>query len=698
MRLGKAIKRIVALTAGTTLLGTTLLGAMAADLASYPSPFIADGVFDGLIVIGEAAATGDVIGAIDIAASLQSDSVSKVAISGSGVSVSGGKVDEVAINTGLNTDFGTLEDNDIAGLQDTDLTIDIDDTEDTYDFHDEITLGAGIIVETGLTAANTDEDFGDKVFLVVAKDSVAYNYVFDDTLAQGNMIEDATTDDPITIDFMDRNLKITGATNTSMTVEVGTEQYLNAGDSVTVDGQEFTLIKCSATAAVVESEGQTETISLNDQKKFGSMKVKVTEIFNDDGTVDDSATLLIGDETTKTYDDGDEYIGMDKDDPDWVWDLANLGTGTPTIGILYDQTLDDSDEVIYLGDTLDLPNGFASIGIDSINQDGYQDYKIEVVTEDLGDSTGADWITSAGVLHFECLGGNDDGFIINTTLETDDIYVYTNGSSDAYIFYKDDSDNKIKEVKEVINGTTTADVFTIDFADTSLGIDLKIKDGSFNWTIDAPNQDIIYVTESSTNKFMYVGDSDGDTVTALDVQAGGVDISGWDSDTKTQDGIILVSYEDTDSSDEYQFSIPEDDTDYKVNVVVKTAGGVVSSASGTADKVNPIAVGMAVLDKDATVGAENLIVVGGPCANTIAAELLGNPDPCGEGFEMGKAKIKAFDNSGKVSILVAGYEALETQGASRVLANYDDSDYAMSGDEVEVVVTSLSSIEVSAVG
>jgi len=83
MKIGKAIKRIVALTAGTTLLGTTLLGAMAADLANYPSPFIADGVFDGLIVIGEKAATGDVIGAIDIAASLQSDAVSKVAISGS---------------------------------------------------------------------------------------------------------------------------------------------------------------------------------------------------------------------------------------------------------------------------------------------------------------------------------------------------------------------------------------------------------------------------------------------------------------------------------------------------------------------------------------------------------------------------------------------------------------------------------------
>ena len=133
----------------------------------------------------------------------------------------------------------------------------------------------------------------------------------------------------------------------------------------------------------------------------------------------------------------------------------------------------------------------------------------------------------------------------------------------------------------------------------------------------------------------------------------------------------------------------------KANVVVKTTGASVASTSGTSQSVNPIAVGMGVLDKDATVGDENLIVVGGPCANTIAAELLGNPDPCGEGFEMGKAKLKAFDSGSKVSILVAGYEAMETQGACRVLADYED--YALSGDDMEVTVTSLTDLEVAAV-
>jgi len=49
-----------------------MLSAMAAaDLSTYPTPFVEDGVFNALIVVGEAAATQDVLGAIDIATSLQ---------------------------------------------------------------------------------------------------------------------------------------------------------------------------------------------------------------------------------------------------------------------------------------------------------------------------------------------------------------------------------------------------------------------------------------------------------------------------------------------------------------------------------------------------------------------------------------------------------------------------------------------------
>ena len=129
----------------------------------------------------------------------------------------------------------------------------------------------------------------------------------------------------------------------------------------------------------------------------------------------------------------------------------------------------------------------------------------------------------------------------------------------------------------------------------------------------------------------------------------------------------------------------------QVEALVFVTGGDVqtsTAAGGSGVRVNPIRVGIAVLDSDVKYDQANMIVVGGPCANSAAAALLKNPVNCGEGFTAGNAIIKYFDTGNNVAILVAGYESQETQGASRVLAQY--SDYMLSGDEVEVTVTSLS--------
>lgn len=91
MRLNKAIKKIVALGTGATMVGATFLGAMAAaDLADYPSPFIKDGKFSGVLVVGDKAAAEDIIGVTDILGSLQFSATKKVGVSTTaGVSVEG---------------------------------------------------------------------------------------------------------------------------------------------------------------------------------------------------------------------------------------------------------------------------------------------------------------------------------------------------------------------------------------------------------------------------------------------------------------------------------------------------------------------------------------------------------------------------------------------------------------------------------
>jgi hypothetical protein len=167
----------------------------------------------------------------------------------------------------------------------------------------------------------------------------------------------------------------------------------------------------------------------------------------------------------------------------------------------------------------------------------------------------------------------------------------------------------------------------------------------------------------------------------------------------TDYGILIKEYDPTGNNpNELILEVPKTQRFGQVFVTLGDVTASESGAGGTADRVNPIAVGLAISDADAAgmVGRENLIVVGGPCANTIAAELLGNPAECGEGFEPGKAMIQSWDKGSTVAILVAGYESTETVGASRVLAAYQN--YDLTGTEVEVVVADLNSIRVTPMG
>jgi hypothetical protein len=131
---------------------------------------------------------------------------------------------------------------------------------------------------------------------------------------------------------------------------------------------------------------------------------------------------------------------------------------------------------------------------------------------------------------------------------------------------------------------------------------------------------------------------------------------------------------------------------------VQTAGGGVSAY--TLSKLN---VGAAKLDSEISdVSASNLIVVGGPCANKIAAQVLGNLNypACGaaSGIAANTAVIKEVAQSnGKVALVVAGWEAMDTRRATRVLANYDtyQASGEFAGSSVVVTGTSLADIKVS---
>lgn len=146
---------------------------------------------------------------------------------------------------------------------------------------------------------------------------------------------------------------------------------------------------------------------------------------------------------------------------------------------------------------------------------------------------------------------------------------------------------------------------------------------------------------------------------------------------------------------------PADQAFYNVFVGPASAGTTTAGSEGsvTTEAVNAINVGAAILDIDAAglVGSHNLIVVGGPCVNSVASQLLGKPNDCKTGFTQGSAMIKEFQNpNGTVSLLVAGYSGQDSLLASHVLANYAQYQGQLVGNEVVVSGTTLQNVAISA--
>ena len=117
-----------------------------------------------------------------------------------------------------------------------------------------------------------------------------------------------------------------------------------------------------------------------------------------------------------------------------------------------------------------------------------------------------------------------------------------------------------------------------------------------------------------------------------------------------------------------------------------TSFSEVGASTTDAVTVQRIEVGAAKLASEvANVNAQNTIIVGGPCANTAAATILGNPVDCTAGFEPGSGRIELYENAnGNVAMLVAGYAAVDTRNAAAVVANYKDYAGKLKGTKVKV--------------
>ena len=178
MNVRKAVKRIAALAAGTTMVTATMMGAMAYDLGDYPEPFVKNGLFGGKLVIGKDAQVSDVLGAIDIAASLQAAAKTEVSADGvsSSVSVTGGVAlasgsDDLIIGDDIDApNTGSYDDADFPDLLADGIVEDDDGTE--YDYTQEI------IVPDAQVVLERDDTYGEDPILAVNVKDAADQHIY----------------------------------------------------------------------------------------------------------------------------------------------------------------------------------------------------------------------------------------------------------------------------------------------------------------------------------------------------------------------------------------------------------------------------------------------------------------------------------------------------------------------------------------
>ncbi len=139
------------------------------------------------------------------------------------------------------------------------------------------------------------------------------------------------------------------------------------------------------------------------------------------------------------------------------------------------------------------------------------------------------------------------------------------------------------------------------------------------------------------------------------------------------------------------------DTSYAKLYIAPTDASTAEAATTTTQTVMPISVSAVKLDTEvSSVTNKNIVAVGGPCANSVVSELMGNPADCSTalGVESGQALIKLFENGDYVALVVAGQDAMDTRLAAQIVSNWED--YDLTGDEMIATTVSESSLSVEA--
>lgn len=389
----------------------------------------------------------------------------------------------------------------------------------------------------------------------------------------------------------------------------------------------------------------------------------------------------------------------------------------PCIGIKnHFQKTKDTDNPAGIGECYDLPNNYASVCLDSLTvaDEDYIELLIEKTTADTTESNYVLGDNEAKVIHITASGGDETILIPGTgtattnvtgDVKTDEVWlqVMLDGiGSNVMVYYYDNDKSRMRYKGNFtlnLGGNDGSYGFMRlnygDTKDTNIWFNLSNSSGTAPQTGnallaimtldingDSPGTEItdsadnIYINwsieQSGTTGYWKGLGATASSEEASELfwgtAASGANLGTKDEDHRTIYGIIIKDPKSNGASDQVVLEIPRDQV--QANVVVKGQATTISGGSGT---YIPVAINANKLFDDEVTSptAHNLILVGGPCVNSVTASL--SDLTCdGWPYDAGEALVKLVTNGDKVALIVAGTTASDTRMACKVLANYED--------------------------
>jgi len=588
-----------------------------------------------------------------------------------GDSITGGKISSLGIKN-----------NKLSSLLKEKISWDDSSGEDTYDIYEQIDI-------TRMNVLTTVND-SDLEGVALSNDKgLKYKLFIDDALDY-EAVGTNDTQNTLELAILGEEYEIVGIESGSISVTTSSEVAMSVGQTYTLsNGKVVALSGVFSGSVEVTIDGTSKIISETSTNgaKVNNIRVKVESIgYNSNAPDTSRAVLRIGEDLTKKYSTGDEFIGEDEDEPEWVWDIGTFADADNSyIGVEYNyRTYRAKDDIKYVGEGYTLPNNYAAVTLDSITDADYQDVKVYFLErEDLYNSTTVD-IGTAGILadaNILVVEAESKDSIVAGGFETNKIAFYVR-EDDVYTFaYDNDGEysptKKWRAIQEDLSVTNDASIAEIEVGDTLLNVGFKditaiatTGDYTGNLTIShkKTGAEILSVTLSNLSNLDRFG-ANQDDADAGDIFFGGNDVSTKDYSYMDSYGVKIsegTTVEAEADKDEVTLSVPEERVYAKVSVSM----GATTTSTGSVGN-------MIFKDTEASSYAgKNVVIVGGSCVNSAAATVLGVASDRGvpgcyadTGLSAGQFLIKKGLLNGKTAIVVAGYEADDTVKAAQFLIN-----------------------------